>query len=326
VFLGGTDTHNVTGLVLQALSERDLLHLHVDVVVGTNNSHRRDIEGQATARGNTTVHGPAPHLADLLSRADLAIGAGGATTWERMCLGVPTVLISIAENQQPSSEALARAQLVSYAGHLGEVSAALVAEEIRKLLKARRELIDTSVRNQLVVDGLGTPRIVEVLYPTAEHHLRVRGARGDDIVLFYNWANDAAVRANAFNTDPIAWTTHEAWFSRKLRSSDSHLFVLEANGLPIGQIRFDMEDGEARIDYSLDEFVRGRGWGARLLALGMDAMRTRKPTRFKACVKGQNVPSRSAFVRLGFTLDRLSSADRLIFYKDAENAENRRAG
>jgi hypothetical protein len=55
-------------------------------------------------------------------------------------------------------------------------------------------------------------------------------------------------------------------------------------------------------------------------------MRTRKPTRFKACVKGQNVPSRSAFVRLGFTLDRLSSADRLIFYKDAENAENRRAG
>jgi RimJ/RimL family protein N-acetyltransferase len=243
-----------------------------------------------------------------------------------MCLGVPTVLISVADNQRPASEALARARLVSYAGHLGGVSATAVAEKVKDFLEARRALIDTSVRSQLIVDGLGTARVVEAMCPTAGHQLQVRRAQEEDVVLFYNWANDIAVRGSAINGDPIAWTTHQAWFAHKLRGPGSHLFVLEANGLPVGQIRFDMEDGDARIDYSLDELVRGRRWGARLLSLGMNTMKAYAPARFVAFVKPQNLASRSVFLTLGFSLDRRNSADGLNFYMNAEDVEKRRAG
>ena len=55
---------------------------------------------------------------------------------------------------------------------------------------------------------------------------------------------------------------HEQWFRSKLEDGRSRLFVLEAEILAVGQIRFDIEGGEARIDYSVDVQFRGRGWGA----------------------------------------------------------------
>ena len=89
--------------------------------------------------------------------------------------------------------------------------------------------------------------------------------------------------------------------------------VLEAAGLPIGQIRFEEIGDEAWIDYSLDSIVRGRGWGTRLVALGMDLLRSNKPVHFCAEVKPNNKVSRSIFLRLGF----VEKEDRgKVFYYD----------
>ena len=78
-------------------------------------------------RPNTTLHGPLPSLAGLIARADLAIGAGGATTWERACLRLPSLVVAIAANQLPFSEAL------DQAGHLQLLGdgASVTAEQIR---------------------------------------------------------------------------------------------------------------------------------------------------------------------------------------------------
>ncbi|MDH3348774.1 MAG: UDP-2,4-diacetamido-2,4,6-trideoxy-beta-L-altropyranose hydrolase [Desulfobulbaceae bacterium] len=300
VFFGGSDPQNMTGLTLEALSHVELRHLDVDVVVGANNLHRNALEKQARERLQTKIYGLRPHLADLMAQADLAVGAGGVTTWERMCLGLPTVLISIAENQRPASEALAGAGLIHYGGHVSDITLDHLTQQLKMLIHSADSLATMAMQDQLLVDGLGGLRLVEALCPSDSHELRLRSACEQDIVLYYNWANDPQVRENAINTEAISWVTHQEWFTNKLHDENSHLFVLETAGLPVGQIRFDRQGDEVCIDYSLDVIVRGRGWGSNLVALGINRMQQIEPIGFRAIVKVGNEASCSVFRRLGF--------------------------
>ena len=106
VFFGGIDPKNLTGKALEALHDPALAFLAVDVVLGLQSPHRKAVEELVKCRPNTTLHEPLPSLAGLIARADLAIGAGGATTWERECLKLPTITFVVAENQAPVAKYL----------------------------------------------------------------------------------------------------------------------------------------------------------------------------------------------------------------------------
>jgi len=300
VFFGGSDRRNMTALTLEALSASEFSDLEVDVVVGASNSHRIHLERKALSRPLTNLYGPRQHLADLMSSVDLAIGASGATIWERMCLGLPSVVITTSENQKPAAEALKKANLIQYVGHYADINEKMLSQKLRQLIHNPECLREMCVRNQLQVDGYGTSRVTEVICPTNVTALRLRPAISDDCILYYNWVNDPAVRKSAMNSEPISWQTHSEWFRNKMQDEHAFLFVLEAAGLPIGQIRFDRTGDETWIDYSLDSIVRGRGWATRLVALGMDLIRASEPVHFCAEVKPDNKVSRLIFLRLGF--------------------------
>ena len=106
VFFGGVDPENFTGLTLKTLTDSKFKHLAVDVVIGSQSPHQNSINEFAINRPLTTIYNSLPSLAGLIARADLAIGAGGSTTWERACLGLPSFGIAIAANQEKSVEAL----------------------------------------------------------------------------------------------------------------------------------------------------------------------------------------------------------------------------
>lgn len=319
VFFGGTDPQNVTGMTLEALSHPELKHLEVDVVVGANNPHRKSIEQQVLHRQHTTLYESRPHLADLMAQADIALGAGGATTWERMCLGLPTVVVVIAENQSPAAEVLAAKHLIIYAGKTSAVSVNDLSKEIIALISNASRLIVLSEQNELTVDGFGALRMREVMLPTDIAHIRLRVACQEDVVTYFNWANDSEVRKNAIHTTPIPWLTHKEWFAKRLKDPSSHMYVMEAAELPVGQIRFDKKGNEARIDYSLDALVRGRGWGKRLVSLGLEQMQQTESIRLLAEVKASNKASRSVFLHLGFTMVE-SKNNYLIYHRNPEQS------
>jgi UDP-2,4-diacetamido-2,4,6-trideoxy-beta-L-altropyranose hydrolase len=300
VFFGGTDPQNLTGLSLEALSHPELKHLEVDVVIGANNPHRKSIEQQVSSRAHTNQHELRPHLADLMMQADIALGAGGATTWERMCLGLPTVLAAIAENQVPIAEALAANQLIIYVGKVSSVSAPMISKEIIALISNPSQLIELSEQNEITVDGFGALRVREVMLPTHISNLQLRVACHEDIFTYFNWANDLELRKNAVHTEPIPWLKHKEWFAKRLKDPGCQIYLMEAVGLPVGQIRFEREGNEARISYQLDSIVRGRGWGLRLIALGVALMQEIKPVRLRSEVKAGNEASVAVFLRMGF--------------------------
>lgn len=304
VFFGGPDPYNTTGLALEALSAPEYRHLEVDVVIGGTNPHRVALEKQISMRPFTKLYGPRPHLADLMAQADLAIGAGGSTTWERMCFGLPSLVISLSENQRPACTALAKAGLIYYLGEFSEVQAHDLGQALKELIENREQQLACSTQNQLLVDGLGILRVLELLDPTPTDQLRLKTACPDDIYLYFKWANDHEVRRQAIHSEPISWMRHQEWFTNKLADAQSHLLIFMAGSLPVGQIRFDREGNEAYIDYSLDALVRGRGWATHLVALGAEYLQQQtEPVTLRAQVKTGNYVSRSVFLRLAFKQD-----------------------
>ena len=300
VFFGGSDRRNMTGLTLDALSAPEFTHLEVDVVIGANNQHQAELEQQITVRPKTNQYALRQHLADLMVQADLAIGAGGATTWERMCLGLPVLMISISENQRPVCEALSRSGLIQYLGDASSVRVMDLAVAIKDFIGNHDRVLALSTQNQLIVDGLGAQRLAELIDPTPLEKLRLRPAREYDNMLYFNWANDPEVRKQAIESAAISWVHHKEWFDNKLADPKSRLFVLMAGVLPVGQIRFDQREGEAWIDYSLDDLVRRRGWGAQIVKMGNALMQQSEPLRLRAEVKEGNRASCAVFMRLGF--------------------------
>jgi len=300
IFFGGSDPHNMTGMALDALSGAEFERLEVDVVIGPNNAHRAFLHRAVVARPRTKSYGQRPHLADLMAQADLAIGAGGTTTWERLCLGLPSLAVSIAENQEPTCEALSGAGLLRYLGRHDEVQASTIARELSVCIAKPETLVELSDRSKLAVDGLGAMRLAEYLDPTPVELLRLRPATADDILLYFGWANDPEVRRQAIDTDEITLEKHREWFSARLATARSHLCVMCAGELPVGQIRFDRDGADAWIDYSIDPLFRGRGWGTQVVALGVQQLLNSGPINFCADVKEANLASRSVFGRLGF--------------------------
>lgn len=111
ISMGGVDKDNATGQVLDALRSCPLpADCQITVVMGSTAPWLAEVEHLAQRMPwPTTVRVGVNDMAQLMADSDLAIGAAGATAWERCCLGLPTIMIPLAENQLHSCRALALA-------------------------------------------------------------------------------------------------------------------------------------------------------------------------------------------------------------------------
>jgi len=106
--MGGIDADNVTGAVLEELEVCNLPNdLNIIIVMGGSAPHLDIIKNRVdTLSYRAEVKVDVENMAEIMSKADIAIGATGVTTWERCCLGLPTIQIVIAKNQEFSARFL----------------------------------------------------------------------------------------------------------------------------------------------------------------------------------------------------------------------------
>lgn len=114
ISLGGVDRTNVTGEVLRALSETSLpSDTELDIIMGAAAPYLDEIRDQALhSRFRATVSVSVSDMAERMCRADLSIGAAGSSSWERCCLGLPAILVVLADNQVRGAMALEAAGAV----------------------------------------------------------------------------------------------------------------------------------------------------------------------------------------------------------------------
>lgn len=133
--------------------------------------------------------------------------------------------------------------------------------------------------------------------------MRHRVAAPDDVLLYFNWANDPDTRQQSFNSAPIPWEAHQAWFARKVSDPNALLLVFEREpGEPVGQVRFEKQaDNEVIIGISVDKAFRGRGLASQLIADGCEVCRTLwGNVPVSAYIKPDNQPSMRVFEKAGF--------------------------
>jgi UDP-2,4-diacetamido-2,4,6-trideoxy-beta-L-altropyranose hydrolase len=157
IAMGATDPDDLTGRALDGISEAGVA-ITVDVVLSPAAPHldavRRRVERMTGVRTLTGVD----DIAELMTAADLAIGAGGTTSWERCCLGLPTLLVVTADNQQLIARNLGESGAANILGWHGDVSAADIGRALTALLEtgqAMRFMADSAAR---VCDGQGVQR------------------------------------------------------------------------------------------------------------------------------------------------------------------------
>lgn len=178
VFFGGSDTTDETGKVLAALAEPAFSSIFAEIVVGQNYTAKERIRSLAATRGNAVVRESVPSLAPLMARSDLGFGACGATTWERLCLGLPTLVTCIAENQRQAAAALSDAGVVTWLGDANELSVADYALALRIAQEHPQRLCAQSDMGLRMVDGNGCERVVNAMTQMTTEDVGVSATAG----------------------------------------------------------------------------------------------------------------------------------------------------
>ena len=131
VFYGGSDQTRETEKAIAALLQLALPGVEADVVVGGGNARQEHIRSLCEAHEFLHYHLQVSNMAELMASADLALGAGGTTTWERCFLGLPAIVTAIAENQFEICRDCAEAGLIYYLGKWDEVMQEDIAAGIK---------------------------------------------------------------------------------------------------------------------------------------------------------------------------------------------------
>lgn len=161
VIFGAVDTDRFTMDALASLGKGNFRN--VAVVIGRSNPAIDDISRLADKLG-FELHIQSEEVHRLMATADLAIGAAGATSWERCCVGLPSICLSVAENQNSILAGLVEKNAaVAITLEDRDSLADLIYDEVMMLSENSEHLAAMSEAAYNVVDGLGTERVMKVL-------------------------------------------------------------------------------------------------------------------------------------------------------------------
>lgn len=168
IAMGAADSGNLTSVALDAfcqIAPRLGRTPAIDIVLGASSPHlaavRRRLEENPAARVHVGVRGEA--MAALMADADLAIGAGGTTSWERCCLGLPSVVVVMADNQATIAANLDAAGACRCIGATAAIRIESLAAAVGELCRDAAQRLAMSKAAAAVCDGLGTASVVAAI-------------------------------------------------------------------------------------------------------------------------------------------------------------------
>ena len=244
-----------------------------------------------------------------------AIAGAGVTSYELCYMGLPSMLLIVAENQRRTAERLSELGMAVNAGTSREFRAGWFAGELRALMESSERRAAMSGCARELVDGLGSERVRAALI---DRGLKLRSVRENDCQLLFEWAQDPVVRAASFHSAAISWEEHSHWFAERMQDPQSVIYIGEnAAGEPVGVVRFQIKGESAVLSVNVALRFRGEGWGRELILFSTrDLVRANSAQRVDAFVKPENQASVRLFEASGFQRkekERIAGQDALLF-------------
>jgi UDP-2,4-diacetamido-2,4,6-trideoxy-beta-L-altropyranose hydrolase len=248
-------------------------------------------------------------MADLLARADLTIGAGGTSVYERCCLGVPALLIALADNQRDNIDGIVRVGAGLELGSLAGLSPRSIAAAVERLMADTGALGRMRQAALAQTDGRGAERIALALRPERSKHdaaIELRPVTPADAETLYRFQQQPETRRYARVAKIPDWEEHVAWLTRKLADPTSLFSMVTMAGAPVGAIRLDASEPalDAPEAFEISIFVSSEHHNAGIGMASLKLARRLVPrAEIKAVVLEANEASLRLFRRAGYRLE-----------------------
>lgn len=305
VCMGGMDVDNVSAKVLEGLAIVDWPRKpFVDLVLGGKAPHLQQaiVLSEKENDLEISVSTDVTDMAERMLAADLAIGAGGSTSWERCCLGLPALTVISAENQQMVSHALSDKGATRLLGTSRQISAGDIKKNIEQLMQKPLKLQNMSQAGFGVTDGLGVKRtVLEMLPPYSKDRkpIRLKSVTVDDTDLLFDWQTRDETRRFAHNPAKPELEEHRNWVRNRVKQISSLTEIINHDNDPAGVIRLDqVETGVYLISIYIAPEKYRLGIGKAALSY---ASRLLPEAEFRAEIHEDNFASISLFTSMGFT-------------------------
>jgi RimJ/RimL family protein N-acetyltransferase len=242
-------------------------------------------------------------MAALLAGCDMALGAGGVSSLERCCLGLPSLIVQVADNQRGNTAAMSAAGAARDLGPAQDLQIGVLASELAAVSRNRDLRESMSVAGKTLVDGLGAERVAAICrWPARVKDGRsviLRRADKDDSEIMLEWQSAPGIRAFSRHPNPPDRQCHEKWLRAKLHDPNCVLTVIELDGAAAGVLRLDRLDHKQVYEVSIliAPGRQGQGVGGAALELAAQVFPT---AEMRAAINQANAASIRMFERHGY--------------------------
>lgn len=302
VTLGGADPDNVTFKVIEALQLLNDPNIAVRIIIGPANPRQETLrKAIVSADFNAEFLINPPNMPELMAWADMAVSAGGSTCWELAFMGVPNIVLILAENQAVVAEYLMNKKAVLNLGIFAECTKEQISDACKKLIADSTTRASLSQIGTALINGQGSNHVIKSMN---NNNITLREVTNFDRELIWQWANDEETRKASYSQAHISWDEHIRWFD-SIRGQKNHRFYIANNGgkKPVGQIRFAIEGKDAIVSFSVAPESRRRGYGKEILIeAAKKVFNETNIEQVSAFVKSENMSSLRVFQKAGFSM------------------------
>ena len=291
--MGGIDQPNATVKVLKTLSKATA-PIPTTVVLGKKSPHFESVVSFCAQNSDWVTHIPfTDDMAALMLEHTIAIGASGSTSWERACMGLPSIIIPIAENQQQICQNLVKEN----------VAISLSLDEVPEMLNAKLDVLlknfEVLRANSLsLCDGKGCARVVATINSLVRHGIVLKHATNEDIRQVYDWQCLSETRRYALNPKIPTWKEHRVWMKNKLKSSKDFFYIVCYDAQQVGVVRLDNVSSSS---FVISIFIAPKYHGKGLAKRALAAIDILHPSiEISATVLKENIASQALFLAAGY--------------------------
>ena len=296
VSMGGVDAPNATLKVLETLVPQ--VHAKFTVLLSPRAPHYKEVTRWCASQPHVAHLDFVSDMASLMLEHDVAVGAPGTTSWERACLGLPNLIIPLADNQKLISQQLIQRK-AAIKVEIEDISTELVSAYTALI----ENWCQTKQANLALCDGRGVRRVafaIDQLLGLNKVDVSLELASCEDIELVYEWQCHPRTREYALNAEPPTWMEHQAWMSNKLAQASDYFYMMinRADHRKLGVVRLDrIKAGHYLVSIFVEPGSYGRGIASQALTV-VDAIHS--DMTLHATVLKANTASQRLFQRAGY--------------------------
>lgn len=298
VCFGGADPYNLTLKAVQGLLEiPNFKNIHV--VLGGAYKHKEIFDLEEAHSDTVKIYNNLSEesLIKTMQKCNFAIAPASTILFELCCVKMPILAGFYVDNQKYIYKGLTQKNAIIDGGDFSNYDSSDFKHKVLSILDTKA--IDLFLENQYkLFDGHSNTRLLGLINRL---HITFKSAEEADVLQVYNWSNDALVRKNSYDSDPIKLENHKKWFSKKIKDENTIFLIALVNDIPAGVVRYEIGHEHSLVGILVAKEFRGQKLAADFLINSATYYFNICALPVLAYIKAENKASIKSFENAGYT-------------------------